>query len=65
MQIIQIHASKVRDVRESGFWNEPDEDVTEIILGAPISPIWEGIRGKETRQEYKCQSKYICYPLAR
>jgi hypothetical protein len=33
MQIIQIHASKVRDVRESGFWKEPDEDGTRDYVG--------------------------------
>ena len=48
MQIIQIHASKVRDVRESGFWKEPDEDGTETTWVHSILPRCGEIRGKDT-----------------
>jgi hypothetical protein len=48
MQIIQIHASKVRDVRESGFWKEPDEDGTEITRVYPwcshLAEMWRDLR---------------------
>lgn len=47
MQIMRIQASKVGDVRDSSFWNEPDENVTEIILGAPISPRSKGSEEKK------------------
>jgi hypothetical protein len=45
MQIIQIHAhaSKVRHVRESGFWDELDDDITQIV--APVAEM-----GRNTRK---------------
>lgn len=47
MQIIQIHAhaSKVRRVRESGFWDEPDDDITQIVPSAPVTEM-----GRNTRK---------------
>jgi hypothetical protein len=47
MQIIQIHAhtSKVRHVRKSGFWDEPDDDITQIVPSTPVAEM-----GRNTRK---------------
>jgi hypothetical protein len=49
MQIIQIHAhaSKVRRVRESGFWDEPDDDITQIVPSAPVTEMGKEYEEKE------------------